>query len=154
MVAKILALYRENGVLLTVKASWNRLVRRVYNHFLARKLPGADNLSIKPNAVLAGLSHISIGKNFIAGDFLKLEAVTRFQGMTFNPRIVIGDNVSVNDFVHIGATNHVEIGNNVLMASKIFVSDHNHGVFLPVDCRKHYTIEDLVQRIRPFAGVI
>jgi hypothetical protein len=36
----------------------------------------------------------------------------------------------------------------------ILASDHNHGVFLPVDCRKHYTIEDLVQRIRPFAGVI
>ncbi|HPD31917.1 MAG TPA: metallophosphoesterase [Phycisphaerae bacterium] len=36
----------------------------------------------------------------------------------------------------------------------ILASDHNHGVFLPVDCRKQYTIEDLVQRIRPFAGVI
>lgn len=36
----------------------------------------------------------------------------------------------------------------------ILASDHNHGVFLPVDCRKHYTIEELVQRIRPFAGVI
>lgn len=36
----------------------------------------------------------------------------------------------------------------------ILASDHNHGVFMPVDCRKHYTIEDLVQRIRPFVGVI
>jgi len=36
----------------------------------------------------------------------------------------------------------------------ILASDHNHGVFLPVDCRKEYTIEDLVRRIRPFAGVL
>jgi len=36
----------------------------------------------------------------------------------------------------------------------ILASDHDHGVFLPIDCRKKYTIEELVQRIRPFAGVL
>jgi hypothetical protein len=35
----------------------------------------------------------------------------------------------------------------------ILASDHNHGVFLPVDCRRKYTIEELVQRIRPFVSV-
>jgi lipopolysaccharide O-acetyltransferase len=101
----------------------------VFNYCIARKLPGAENISLKPNAIISGLMHISIGKNFIAGDFLKLEAVTKFADQQFTPRIVIKDNVSINDFVHIGATNYIEIGNNVLMASKIFISDHNHGVY-------------------------
>lgn len=35
----------------------------------------------------------------------------------------------------------------------ILASDHNHGMFLPVDCRKQYTFDELVDRIRPFAGV-
>lgn len=35
----------------------------------------------------------------------------------------------------------------------ILASDHNHGVFLPVDCQKNYNIDDLIDRIRPFAGV-
>lgn len=35
----------------------------------------------------------------------------------------------------------------------ILASDHNHGMFLPIDCRKQYTIDELVDRIRPFAGV-
>jgi hypothetical protein len=35
----------------------------------------------------------------------------------------------------------------------ILASDHNHGVFLPLDCQKNYTIDDLIERIRPFAGV-
>ncbi len=35
----------------------------------------------------------------------------------------------------------------------ILASDHNHGVFLPVDCRRAFEMEDLVERIRPFAGV-
>lgn len=127
MLSSVVRLYRENGGLLTLRAMYNRVVRRVFNHCLQRKLPGAVNISVKPNAIIDGLSHISIGKNFIAGDFLKLEAVTRFRGQQFTPRIVIKDNVSVNDFVHIGATRYIEIGNNVLMASKIFISDHNHG---------------------------
>ncbi len=36
----------------------------------------------------------------------------------------------------------------------ILASDHNHGVFLPVDCRRKYTVGELVERIRPFAGVV
>ncbi len=125
----IMRLYRENGALLTLRAMYNRVVRRMFNYCIARKLSGAENISIKPNAVISGLSYISIGKNFIAGDFLKLEAVTKFRDQQFTPRIVIKDNVSMNDFIHIGATNYIEIGNNVLMASKIFISDHNHGAY-------------------------
>jgi len=36
----------------------------------------------------------------------------------------------------------------------ILASDNNHGVFLPVDCRKYYDIEGLIERIRPLVGVI
>ena len=36
----------------------------------------------------------------------------------------------------------------------ILASDHNHGVFLPVDCRKDYTIEELEARITPFNAVV
>lgn len=36
----------------------------------------------------------------------------------------------------------------------ILASDNNHGVFLPVDCGKRYTIEQLADRIRPFVGVL
>lgn len=129
MIGNILRLYRENGALLTLRSMYNRVVRRVFNYGIARKLSGAENISVKPNAVISGLEHISIGKNFVAGDFLKLEAVTKFRDQIFTPRIVIKDNVSMNDFIHIGATRYIEIGNNVLMASKIFISDHNHGLY-------------------------
>ena len=35
----------------------------------------------------------------------------------------------------------------------ILASDHNHGMFLPIDCRRQYSLDELVSRIRPFAGV-
>jgi lipopolysaccharide O-acetyltransferase len=41
--------------------------------------------------------------------------------------IKIGNNVEINDYVHIGAIQSVTIGDNVLIASKVFISDHNHG---------------------------
>lgn len=43
--------------------------------------------------------------------------------------LFIGDNCEIGDNVHIVAYENVKIGNNVLMASKIFVSDTNHGVY-------------------------
>src|SRR3546814_17252898 len=43
--------------------------------------------------------------------------------------IVIGENVQINDSVHIVGSIGVYIGNNVLLASKIFISDLNHGTY-------------------------
>jgi len=47
-----------------------------------------------------------------------------------------------------------EWGHQVLMDRVIILaSDHNHGVFLPIDCQKTYNIETLAHRVRPLAGV-
>ena len=35
----------------------------------------------------------------------------------------------------------------------ILASDHNHGVFLPIDLNKPISVENLIRNIRPFAGV-
>lgn len=41
--------------------------------------------------------------------------------------LIIGNNCEIGDNVHIVAHNNVHIGNNCLLASKIFISDTNHG---------------------------
>ena len=43
--------------------------------------------------------------------------------------IKIGRDVQLNDYVHIGAISSVVIGDYVLIASRVFISDHNHGGF-------------------------
>ncbi|EKT4525830.1 acetyltransferase [Flavobacterium psychrophilum] len=45
------------------------------------------------------------------------------------PKLIIGKNVQINDYVHIGVANEVVIGDNTLIASKVFISDHNHGLY-------------------------
>lgn len=47
-----------------------------------------------------------------------------------------------------------EMGYDVLHERMlILASDHNHGVFLPIDLKKPFTIDGLCKQIRPFAGV-
>jgi len=44
--------------------------------------------------------------------------------------LIFGSNVQINDYVHISAGEKVTIGDNVLMASKIFISDISHGKYV------------------------
>jgi lipopolysaccharide O-acetyltransferase len=43
--------------------------------------------------------------------------------------LVFKNDVQINDFVHIVALERIVIGNNVLIASKVFISDSNHGSY-------------------------
>jgi hypothetical protein len=47
-----------------------------------------------------------------------------------------------------------EMGHDVIHDRMVILaSDHNHGVFLPLDLNRPVTLEKLVRSIRPFAGV-
>ena len=73
---------------------------------------------------LRGISAIEFGKNFTSGVGLRIDAFG--EGLH---QVKFGGNVQVGDYVHIGAVESVEIGNNVLMASKVYISDHDHGTY-------------------------
>jgi len=68
---------------------------------------------------------IEIGKGFTTGFGCRVEAYPE----TRNKVLFIGENVQMNDYVHITAMENVTIGNNVLMASKIYISDCSHGSY-------------------------
>lgn len=76
---------------------------------------------------LHGGKYISIGENFNSDLRFRLEAYDEHLGYHFTPKITIGNNVSINSDCHIGAVNEIEIGDNVLIASKVFITDHYHG---------------------------
>ncbi len=37
--------------------------------------------------------------------------------------------MSIGEYVHIGCVHRIVIGNDVLMGSKIYITDHNHGIY-------------------------
>ena len=73
---------------------------------------------------IRGKKLISVGKGFVTGFNCRIDAFTES-----NKKLVIeiGNNVQINDNVHIGAVESITIGDNVLIASKVFITDHNHG---------------------------
>lgn len=74
---------------------------------------------------IRGKKYISIGKGFTTGIGCRLEAYP----IHINNVLFIGENVQINDYVHITAMESVKIGNNVLLASKIYISDCSHGSY-------------------------
>lgn len=106
----------------------HRLFSHIYSRSLSRRFKLCGNgLHIEYPAVIHGARHMKIGKNFNSFARLRMEAFNRHQDTDYTPSIIIGDNVSINYDCHIGCVNRVEIGNNVLMASRIFIADHSHG---------------------------
>jgi lipopolysaccharide O-acetyltransferase len=95
---------------------------------LAGKL-GCPNIVLGPHCHLRGLAYMRIGKNFQAAEGLWMEAFTAYADQTFSPCIVIGNDVSISRWSHIAATHRVEIGDGVLIGSKVFIADHNHGQY-------------------------
>jgi lipopolysaccharide O-acetyltransferase len=69
--------------------------------------------------------NIDFGKNLTTGRYCRIEAYSNNSSNNF--KIIFGNNVQLNDNVHITAMEKVVIGNNVLMASKIYISDCSHG---------------------------
>lgn len=58
---------------------------------------------------------------------VQMETFEKHNGFDFSPQIIVGNNVSINFDVHIAAINEIIIEDNVLIASKVFITDHFHG---------------------------
>lgn len=68
-------------------------------------------------------------KRFVYGDGFTCGYSCRFDLAGNGTPLVFGKNCKINDRVHISAHESVVIGDNVLMASNIFISDNSHGSY-------------------------
>jgi acetyltransferase-like isoleucine patch superfamily enzyme len=79
-----------------------------------------------PNTIL-NPQYMHIGDNFLTLYNFRIEAYDDFRGKRYSPKITIGNNVIFNTDCHIGCINEIIIGDNVLAASRVFITDHFHG---------------------------
>lgn len=119
---------RENGLYVLGITLVGECAGLVRNYVISKKL-GVKKIRVGPRSFLRGLSSIRMGEDFSAGPGLWLEAITRYKDQSFSPKIVIGDRVQISHYVHIAATHLVEIGHDVLIGSKVIITDHNHGQY-------------------------
>lgn len=122
------------------------LINNIYSYSVKRELKKVkNNFYIERPLHLQGGKYITIGDDFYCFKGLRLEAYDKHNGQNYSPSITIGNNVSINYDCHIGAINEIIIEDNVLMASKIFITDHFHGkiehseLSIPPNKRKIYS---------------
>lgn len=118
-----------------MKSIANKFKLIIINFFVLRKLKNyGRNVNIHFDSIIDGHKNISIGNNFKTGRNLRLEAIEKYYNFTYKPQIKIGNNVSFNNNVHIGAISKIQIGDNCLFGSNILITDHSHGnLNLPVN---------------------
>jgi acetyltransferase-like isoleucine patch superfamily enzyme len=105
-----------------------RFRNRVFWQALKRRFNWVGDASfIEYPVVTMGEKYITIGNNFIAYARLRIEAYDFHLGNAYHPRIIIGNNVSLNYDCHIACINQIVIGDNVLIGSKVHITDHSHG---------------------------
>lgn len=103
-----------------------RLQSWKFGHFGKSSLIGKVRLLSNPSAIF-------IGDNVTIRRGARLEAIRYFNGRVYAPRIEIGDNTFIEFDAHIACANHVQIGKNVLIATRVFICDHNHTLLPDVE---------------------
>lgn len=101
-------------------------VRLAYSYVLTRLLFRPARLVRFPS-VFRGKKLIQFGLGFTTGYFCRIDVVQNCNNLDYV--ILFGDNVQINDSVHMAAGCKIEIGHGVLIASRVFITDHNHGSF-------------------------
>lgn len=126
--ASVSGLFISNSPPIALSVLTARCWHRATSVLMARVLK-APGLYLGPGCRIYGGRHISFGSGVFANRNLWLEANTSYRSQTFTPSIAIGDRVAFSDGVHISAIEKIVIGNDVLFGSKIYVSDHAHGIY-------------------------
>ena len=115
-------------IIIYLSRKFSRFYTNIFNRHIRNLFQSCGaGISIAPSFGYMGLNNVAVGKNFRAGERLKLRTFDSWGDVRYTPQIIIGDNVNIETDCHISAINKVSIGNNVLMASFVYISDHSHG---------------------------
>ncbi|MFA6061484.1 MAG: DapH/DapD/GlmU-related protein [Gallionella sp.] len=76
-----------------------------------------------------GTRFIRMGEGVSIGRYAWIEAVTESGEDSFRPEIRFGKGFHASERLHISAINRINIGDNCLFGSCVYISDHNHGSY-------------------------
>lgn len=95
-----------------------------------------SNTTLGHSPTIFGPEHISLGDRIVARQNLRIEAIKGLYGQANDPKLIIGDEVSFEDWCHVGCAEKIIIGDGTMLASKVFITDHFHGSITKDDIGK------------------
>lgn len=111
----------------TVKNEYSICDRLQLAYFLIRtKLIDRRARLFRFPIVIRGREYIDFGERLTTGVGCRFDV---FPTGNTRATVIFGKDVQLNDYVHIVGMNSIEIGDNVLMASHVFISDNSHGSY-------------------------
>jgi len=92
---------------------------------LQNKFHASGRITLHQGYSINGYNKIQISKNFFANRYLRIEVFENERAV----KLDIGNGVAEGENVHIAVGKSIEIHNNVLIGSRILITDHNHGTY-------------------------
>lgn len=109
-----------------ISAALRFIVSSLWRRYLGNV---GDDFRIEHGARVIGASAISIGHSFSAGKNLWLASIQSYRDKRFQPRLTIGNRVNCGDEVHIACINSVTLADDILIGSRVHITDHSHGQY-------------------------
>ncbi|MEO7212698.1 acyltransferase [Mucilaginibacter sp.] len=85
---------------------------------------GKKNIVLNP--LLITYQYLATGDKVFIRDGARIEGVPAHLNQQYNPLITIGNNVSIEQNLHLTCANKIIIGSNTAIAANVTISDINH----------------------------
>lgn len=118
---------KSNGLVsipIILRLSYEKLYRILFYN---------NNIRIDSRTHIINVKKIKFMGRFKCGPYNRIEVIRNFKNIEFSPSLIFGNNVTIQDCCHIGCANKIIIGDNVHIASKVLITDHNHGRYSGVN---------------------
>lgn len=123
---------------------WNRIYTRVLTYFytfnfkkVGTKIRMGKGIKIQHPECISFGNNVGVGKNAV---FLPCK---NYAGIQYNPEIIIGNNVWIGIRNSFACIDKIVIGNNVLFAGFVHITDHSHGY---EDIKKPIIVQPLISK--------
>lgn len=78
--------------------------------------------------MITGKRYINIGKRVFIRDYARIEAIDSYNDHSYNPKMIMEDDVSIQQGFHATCTSSVVIKKGVTISSYVYISDTSHGI--------------------------
>ena len=102
------------------------LLRRLYFIFAPFYKKFGKNTCVYKPMQISGKKYISIGERCNICEGARIEAIDRWGDKHYEPEIIIGDNTSFENFIHLVSAGKISIGHDCVFSSRVFIAQCEH----------------------------
>jgi acetyltransferase-like isoleucine patch superfamily enzyme len=104
-----------------------RIISHLWVRFVLNVRLEQNSFIALPYMRISGGGKVKIGANTLIGRMAWVSAFNSYLGQKFESEIIIGNHVTIGNYVCITAIKNITIGSGCLFSEYVYISDHAHG---------------------------